>query len=175
MRDSNCFSLYLPITFKPHLKPCASGSISALPLMWDSVKEQSLMTRTDIQQFVAKYLNAVRLQEEELQNWYQSLHQESEGNELKSACSECEHHQACHGGFAAVNNIGLYPFTPKALEEMLGRVNTGNFNPRFLIKDVLKWTLENSVDDIERGEFPSTSLREHFGKPKTERLAPGRY
>jgi energy-coupling factor transporter ATP-binding protein EcfA2 len=135
-----------------------------------SVKEQSLMTRTDIQQFVAKYLNAVRLQEEELQNWYQSLHQDSEGNELKSACSECEHNGACHGGFAAVNNIGLYPFTPKALEEMLGRVNTGNFNPRILIKDVLKWTLENSVDDVEGGQFPSTSLREHFGKPKLSAL-----
>jgi hypothetical protein len=33
-----------------------------------------------------------------------------------------------------------------------------------LIKDVLKWTLENSAADIKQGDFPAISLREHFGK-----------
>lgn len=40
---------------------------------------------------------------------------------------------------------------------MLSRVNPGNFNPRILIKDVLKWTLENSIDDIKKGRFPGIS------------------
>ncbi|MCW6036019.1 hypothetical protein K4A83_07000 [Spirulina subsalsa FACHB-351] len=131
-----------------------------------SINQESLITPADIQEFVSRYLNAVRLDDGELQNWFKSRHQDSEGKELKSACLDCEHHQACHAGFGAMNQIGFYPFTPTALEEMLSRVNTGTFNPRIFIRDVIKWTLENSQADLETGQFPSASLREHFGKPK---------
>ncbi len=130
-----------------------------------TVSEQSLITQVDIQQFVARYLNAVRLEDEVIRNWANSLNQEdSEREILSSACSECEHQQACHAGFGEVNGIGLYPFTPKAIEQMLVRVNPENFKPRILVRDILKWTLENSRADIEQGNFPSISLREHFGK-----------
>lgn len=131
-----------------------------------TVSDQSLITQARIQQFVARYLNAVRLEDEVIFNWANSRNQEddSEREALASACSECEHRQACHAGFGDVNGMGLYPFTTKALEQMLSRVNPGNFNPRILIKDVLKYTLENSLDDIKKGRFPSVSLREHFGK-----------
>lgn len=130
-----------------------------------TVSEQSLITQVDLQQFVARYLNAVRLEDEVIRKWANSLNQEgSEREILSSACSECEHQQACHAGFGEVNGIGLYPFTPKVIEQMLARVNPENFKPRILVKDILKWTLENSAADIERGNFPSISLREHFGK-----------
>jgi hypothetical protein len=131
-----------------------------------TVSEQSLVTQGDIQQFVARYLNAVRLEEQTICDWANSfrVEQDTERESFPSACNNCEHRQACHAGFGEVNSFGLYPFTPKALEQMLARVNPGNFNPRILIKDVLKWTLENSPADIEQGNFPSISLREHFGK-----------
>ncbi len=131
-----------------------------------SINQESLITPADLQEFVSRYLNSVRLNDGKLQNWFKSLHQDSEEKELKSACLDCEHHQDCHAGFGAINQIGLYPFTPTALEEMLSRVNTGNFNPRIFIRDVIKWTLENSESDIKTGQFPSSSLREHFGKQK---------
>lgn len=130
------------------------------------VGEQSLITQGDIQQFVARYLNAVRLEDKTIRNWANSIRAEedSEKELLPSACHECEHQLACHTGFGEADGFGLYPFTPKALEQMLARVNPKDFNPRILIKDVLKWTLENSRNDIEQRRFPSISLREHFGK-----------
>ncbi len=131
-----------------------------------TVGEQSLITQGDIQKFVARYLNAVRLEDKTIRNWANFIRTEedSERKSLTSACSECEHQRDCHAGFGEADGFGLYPFTPKALEQMLARVNPQDFNPRILIKDVLKWTLENSRDDIEQGRFPSISLREHFGQ-----------
>lgn len=131
-----------------------------------TVSDQSLITQADIQEFVSRYLNAVRLENEVILDWANSNNQEDDfqSEPLVSACRECEHREACHAGFGNVNEMGLYPFTPIALKQMLGRVNTGNFNPRILIKDVLKYTLENGVDGIKKGSFPAVSLREHFGK-----------
>ncbi|MBD2200616.1 MULTISPECIES: protein DpdH [Calothrix] len=128
--------------------------------------DQSLITQNDIQEFVARYLNAVRLEDKVILDWANSKNSEDnfQNQPLVSACSECEHSEACHTGFGCVNGIGLYPFTPKALEQMQRKVNTGSFNPRILIKDVLKYTLENGLDNIKKGLFPSISLREHFGK-----------
>ncbi|MBR8833659.1 MAG: hypothetical protein DSM106950_06375 [Stigonema ocellatum SAG 48.90 = DSM 106950] len=133
-----------------------------------AVGEQSLMTQANIQAFVARYLNAVRLEEQVIENWANSDNQEEDYQRepLTSACIECENLQACHAGFGNVNGIGFYPFTPKALEQMFSRVNPGDFNPRILIKDVLKYSLENSVEDIKNGHFPSITLRQHFGKMK---------
>jgi hypothetical protein len=130
-----------------------------------TVGEQSLVNYADIKQFVGRYLNAVRLEDKTIQNWWADSRnrEDSERESLPSACNECEHKLACHAGFAAADGFGLYPFTPEGLEQMLAKVNPGNFNPRILIKDVLKWTLENSISDIEQGTFPAISVREHFG------------
>ncbi len=132
----------------------------------DPVGKQPLITQADIQAFVARYLNATRLEEKVIEAWANS----SNRDELTSACTECEHRQACHRGFGNVNEMGLYPFTPKALEQMFRRVNPGEFNPRILIRDVLKYTLENSADDIRNGCFPSMTLGQHFGKMRLSTL-----
>ena len=139
-----------------------------------TVGEQSLVNYADIKQFVANYLNAVRLEEKIIQNWADSRNREDSDREpLASACNECEHKLACHAGFEEADGFGLYPFTSEALEQMLARVNPGNFNPRILIKDVLKWTLANSAADIEGGEFPAISVREHFGKMRLSAMVQG--
>ncbi|MGB8688373.1 MAG: protein DpdH [Microcoleus sp.] len=131
-----------------------------------TVGEQSLITQGDLQKFVARYLNAVRLEDQTIRNWanFITTEEDSEIKSLPSACNECEHQRDCHAGFGEADGFGLYPFTPKALEQMLARVNPQDFNPRILIKDVLKWTLENFGANIKQGNFPSISLREHFGK-----------
>lgn len=139
-----------------------------------TVGEQSLVNYADIKKFVGRYLNAVRLEDKIIQNWADYRNREDSDREsLASACNECEHKVACHAGFAEADGFGLYPFTPEALEQMLSRVNPGNFNPRILIKDVLKWTLENSVADIDGGEFPAISVREHFGKMRLSAMVQG--
>jgi hypothetical protein len=137
-----------------------------------TVGEKPLITQADIQAFVARYLNAVRLEEQVIDNWANSDNQEEDYQRepLTNACSECENRQACHVGFGDVNGIGFYPFTPKALEQMFSRVNPGDFNPRILIKDVVKYTLENSVEDIKNGSFPSVTLGQHFGKMRLNNI-----
>ncbi|QXE25867.1 hypothetical protein B6N60_04587 [Richelia sinica FACHB-800] len=135
------------------------------------VGEQSLITQADIEAFVGRYLNAVRLEEQVIDDWANYHDQEVFQREpLISHCTECEYRQACHAGFGAVNGIGLYPFTPNALVQMFSRVNPSDFNPRILIKDVVKYTLENSDDDIQNGQFPSVTLQQHFGRRLSNKL-----
>jgi hypothetical protein len=131
----------------------------------EKIGEQSLVTQTDIQELVSKYLNAVRLENEVILNWASSDQQaDLNAESLTNACRDCEHREACHAGFGAVNEIGLYPFNAIALKQMFAKVNQKEFNPWILIKDVLKYTLENGYDDIQKGLFPSVSLQKHFGK-----------
>ena len=130
-----------------------------------NVNDQSYVTEADIQQFAARYLNAVRLPETELKSWSEEQKKLSNQEKPPSFCEQCEHREACHQGFGEVNGTGLYPFTPQALTQMLHRVNSNdNFNPRVLIRDVLKYILENSVTPIQEGDFPTKMLQEHFGK-----------
>lgn len=166
---------------------CTTGYFQGLISTFDTVKQRvtfsvnldigtvsdhSLITQADIQEFVSRYLNAVRLEDVEILNWADSYNQAEnyQRKPLLSACNECVHREACHAGFGNVNEMGLYPFTSKALEQMVSRVSTDNFSPRILIKDVLKYVLENGIEDIKQGRFPSVSLREHFGKKRLSTL-----
>lgn len=137
-----------------------------------TVDNKSLITQADIQKFVARYLNAVRLDDQVILDWANNNQEKDYKNEAPiSACNECEHRQVCHTGFGSINEIGLYPFNSEALQQMLSRVNKGTFNPRILIKDVLKYTLENGLEDIRKGSFPSASLRAHFGNMRLSAIA----
>lgn len=130
----------------------------------ESVNEQSLVTQTDVQQLATRYLNAVRLSNKEIQAWLVDSDEETGQpyNAVPNACTDCEYRPACHAGFGQFDGIGLYPFNAKAIERMRDRVNTGVFNPRTLIKDVLRYTLEYHRSDLEEGRFPSPMLLAHF-------------
>ncbi|PSN16987.1 hypothetical protein C7293_00210 [filamentous cyanobacterium CCT1] len=134
----------------------------------ETVGEQSLVTPADVQQLAARYLNAVRLQDPDIRDWLTNVDEET-GEPIKAipnACIDCEHQSSCHAGFGAVDGMGLYPFNATALKIMRERTNQGVFNPRTLIKDVLRYTLEYHRSDLEKGQFPSTLLLDHFGGSK---------
>ena len=134
-------------------------------LDFDEVGAESSVTQEDLEHFVSKYLNAARWDEESVRTWAASLTREavrSDKTELKSRCFECRYQPECHEGFGAVGGIGFYPFTSKALERMSSRINDGKFNPRLVIKDLLKYTLINCRDDLRAGKFPPPSLVEQF-------------
>lgn len=131
----------------------------------ETVNEQSLVTQADVQQLASRYLNAVRLRNEEIQAWLGDADEET-GQPYQSvpnACLDCEYRPDCHTGFGQIDGVGLYPFNAKAIEQMRDRVNTGVFNPRTLIKDVLRYTLEYHRSDLKEGRFPSPLLLAHFG------------
>jgi hypothetical protein len=131
----------------------------------ETVDEQSLVTQTDVQQLASRYLNAVRLSNEEIQAWLTDANEETGQpyNSVPNACVDCEYRPDCHTGFGQIDGVGLYPFNAKAIERMRDRVNTGVFNPRTLIKDVLRYTLEYHRSDLEEGRFPSPLLLTSFG------------
>lgn len=113
----------------------------------------------DKQEFVARYLNAVRLGEDAIQEWYKSG---AETEALPSGCEGCPHRELCHDGFGEQMNWGLYPFNAAAVDAMYERTEAEGFNPRYLIKDVLRHTLEQHTEEIREGRFPSVALHEHF-------------
>lgn len=130
----------------------------------EAVGEQSLVTQADVQQLAARYLNAVRLDNQEIQAWLEDAKEETgePRNAVPSACLDCDHRTPCHNGFGEVDGMGLYPFSAKAIERMRDRANPGVFNPRILIKDVLRYTLEYHGSDLKLGRFPSPLLLDHF-------------
>ena len=130
----------------------------------ETVSDRSLVTQTDVQQLAARYLNAVRLDNKEIQAWLAQTDRKigQPESSVPNACVDCEHQPSCHAGFGQIDGIGLYPFNAKAIERMRDRVNTGVFNPRTLIRDVLRYTLEYHRSDLEQGRFPSPTFLTHF-------------
>jgi hypothetical protein len=130
----------------------------------EAVNERSLVTEMDVQQLASRYLNAVRLKNKEIQAWLANSNEETgqPDGSVPNACVDCEYKPSCHAGFGQIDDIGLYPFNATAIERMRDRVNTGVFNPRTLIRDVLRYTLEYHRSDLEEGRFPSHLLLAHF-------------
>src|SRR5262249_41206888 len=99
------------------------------------IGDNALIRLGDISSFVSRYLNAVRIQDSTILQWYEGRSDnEDMGTEpvpVPVRCESCPHKDPCHTGFGSVNGIGLYPFTSKALERMYARIETqGRFNPR---------------------------------------------
>ena len=129
---------------------------------------QEMVQQEDIELFAARYLNAVRLSNSELMEWYNRIADDGDLSEqVPSACmlNECSHQQQCHEAFGSAGGYGLYPFNSIAIRRMLEQVSGKLFNPRLLLKDVLRHTIESYSDHLARGEFPPPQLENHFAGP----------
>jgi hypothetical protein len=124
-----------------------------------------LAAEVDLEGFVGRYLNAVRLNGTELAEWYRAGEGGALRPELPNACAthECPHQTTCHAAFGSAAEFGLYPFTPIALRRMAARASPRGFNPRLLINKVLKHTLMTYGPDVAAGRFPPPALHAHFG------------
>jgi hypothetical protein len=117
--------------------------------------------------FSARYLNAVRLEGEELTEWAKG----PPGAQPRSACEECPNRSDCHAAFGAVDGFGLYPFTPVALGRLYRLVvrpdgHQLGFKPRSLLK-VLSDMLGEAERGISRAEFPNAQMIQSFGLGRT--------
>ncbi|WP_438447072.1 protein DpdH [Gorillibacterium sp. sgz5001074] len=132
--------------------------------------DEELVPPEEIERFAAKYLNAIRMPEDQISDWFLKS---EKGNPLPSACAaiECPHMHQCHKAFGEVEGVGLYPFNRVALHTMYSRATKEeNFNPRLLISKVLRHITENYADSILEGTFPSSTLFDHFGGRTNNRL-----
>lgn len=127
--------------------------------------ETNLVKQDDVLAFIARYLNAARVSEKTLVDWYNLAVNEAEvtNDSVPNQCESCPHIEPCHAAFGQSKGFGIYPFTNTAIEQMLKRVNRGRFNPRLVIKDILRHILDNYAESLAAGQFPSPALAQHFG------------
>mgnify|MGYP002641616782 CR=1 FL=1 len=71
-----------------------------------------------ILQLGSKYLNAIRLGKEKIEQWYGS-----ESNIINN-CDQCTHKKECHRSFGEIDKIGLYPFNKTSLLQMAKKADT---------------------------------------------------
>jgi len=129
--------------------------------------EHHLVDESSIVAFAARYLNAARLNIEELNTWAEYPNEERGNPPI--ACKTCSYRTPCHNAFGAVDGVGLYPFNRNALLNMLRRLDfrlDERFNPRVLIKDVLAEVLGTYGKDLANDQFPSRQLLGQMAGPK---------
>lgn len=129
------------------------------------------VTTASLSQFASRYLNAVRLGRDGIDNWNASA---GPGEEPPSRCAVCPHQSECHSTFGEVDGYGLYPFTPRALWNAASRADASmpeGLNPRILQNDLLVEVLDNFSSSIETGMFPPFRLLEKLGGVKALPLA----
>jgi len=136
----------------------------------DLPDKRSWMNDDDMLALTSLYLNAVRMSSDKISEWYLLNVKEGSTSAITNACLECEYRDKCHTAFGSINGTGLYPFTKTAIAQMFGRVTDKGMNPRLLIMDVLKHTLNNYGEHILNGEFPPPALLQHFKGSKMSAL-----
>ena len=113
---------------------------------------------------VAAYLNAARHGDSVLKTHYQKI---SKNNDYKNIdwsppIFKSEDDQNFLTAFGSLENIPLFPFTEQAIESLVRRSLTSDnsllFNPRFIIKQVIREVLRAGRKAFTDGEFPSPTI-----------------
>ena len=120
-------------------------------------------TPASIASFSARYLNAVRLGRETIEQWSESA---QPGQAAPSRCTQCPFVVECHATFGDVDGYGLYPFTEQALwigADRVDRSQSGRLNPRTVQNDLLMEVLDTFAPSIAAGEYPPLRLLEKLG------------
>lgn len=128
-------------------------------------------TPASLASFSARYLNAVRLGREKIDQWSATA---EPGDLAPSRCSQCSFQTKCHETFGAVDGYGLYPFTERALwigATRVDRSQTGRLNPRTVQNDLLVEVMDTFSSSIATGEYPPLRLLEKLGGVKELPLA----
>lgn len=136
--------------------------------------EAEVLSRT--KRLVAFYLNAARHGEDALKAFYRDAWSDpSHSNRPKAVeiySDGSGEDESLLEAFGAIKNVPLFPFTESAIEclarSTLAAGNTLVFNPRFVIKNVIRDLLINGRDAYLAGQFPPPSLS---GKPPAYAVA----
>lgn len=114
-----------------------------------------------ILQLGSRYLNAIRLGNKKIKDWYSST-----SKNIINHCDECMHKNICHKSFGEIDNIGLYPFNKIALLQMAKKADKQKnmiFRPRIFINNVLKRNLQTDmVESLQSAQYPPKSLLDDF-------------
>ncbi|WP_437310798.1 hypothetical protein [Sorangium sp. So ce388] len=135
----------------------------------------------DVARFAARYLNVVRLPDEQVR---EIAHHRRRGSDVHvSRCSGCPVEKPCHRVFGKIDfdgvPVGLFPLTPRAGHTLLAgldeRSSALRQNPRGFLDHVLRPLLVGA-GDLEAGRFPRpTSLPVRLPEPANWAAFEARY
>lgn len=118
----------------------------------------------DVERFVSRYLNAIRLGPRRLHEWHSGNQTHDDSKPLDSACQTCTYRDTCHAAFGDCDGIGLYPLNSVTVDRARERISKNVFVPREMLKQGLRPFLETYAPDLPDGRFPSMALsRAMFG------------
>ena len=137
-----------------------------------SVGKAAISAWADDQQglaeFAARYLNAIRLTEDEVRK-LAAARRQSGGDVSLSACSRCNRRVECHDAFGSVTldgvSVGLYPFSTYAPWRMLERLEPDEVlgiskTPRGFLMHLFN-PIVRDAEALELHEFPRASDLHH--------------
>ena len=136
--------------------------------------EAEVLSRT--KRLVSSYLNAARHGEDALKAFYRDASSAPfHSNKPKAVEIYSEgngEHESLLEAFGTIKNVPLFPFTESAIEclarSTLASGNALVFNPRFVIKNVIREVLINGRDAYLAGQFPPPNIS---GKPPAYAVA----
>jgi hypothetical protein len=111
--------------------------------------------------FVGRYLNAIRVGTGRLKAARADSADESW---VPNACDTCDYREPCHGGFGAdANGFGFYPLNGVAVDRLVRLAdaatgNEGRFDPRKVLRHVVRDPLRQATEELPTGRFPSESF-----------------
>lgn len=118
---------------------------------------------------IGRYLNAARRGAADIDRRWHSATEGGARPEswLGNACDDCFFKTDCHAAFGtSADGFGLYPFNADALRRMVATVSDeAYFDPRAVLGQVVRRTLEAYADDIRKGDFPNKDYGEAFADP----------
>lgn len=147
---------------------CTTGRFRELPdtvrtRMDGIVDMEGAPPQHSVKEFAGRYLNAVRLGRERLEEAFTSARTDG----VPNACGVCPGRGDCDDAFGRTEDgYSLYPFTEQALQTMALRTNPDavhRFNPRSFQKNVLRPVLVDEAPALLAGEFPTGSLLTGMG------------
>jgi hypothetical protein len=109
---------------------------------------------SEVEAFVATYLNAARVGRERLEATFarRSTENSRDRSWVDNACSECPFHEECHQAFGEAEGYGLYPFNGSALSRIINS-QTEAFDPRHILQ-IMDTTLRGQRQALVGGRFP---------------------
>lgn len=127
-------------------------------------EKQSLLLKSEeaVAQLAVRYLNALRLPPEEIEEW---VHLGARLSELPNACQSCPHRPGCHAAFGVSSldsagdkdsEAGLYPFNKQSLWTLYQGLDTSKVakTPRTFLGSILEYILQSHGAKVKDGQFP---------------------
>ncbi|UUL82538.1 hypothetical protein [Sphingomonas qomolangmaensis] len=137
----------------------------------DGIQDVAMMRDSiDRQRFVTRYLAATRAGPENLKAWREVRRTEPD-RAPPNPCPECPRVEVCHAAFGAIDGIGFFPFTPKALDGFFNALNEQDQRrtwktPRGVIQSILSPSLRQP-GMLNAGAYPGANVEVRAFDPRT--------